>query len=208
MSPDEQLELLRRFAPTLHFDALERWRPGPVDPYLRHSAVLDGKDRKVPGTPPAELAMNERADERKARLNPLEHGAGVDTQKRSNEMLHAYGGNQDLTPGGVAYGRVVRDGEAIFLQYWLFYADNPCVLPPGRHDGDVLEGRRDVVQVHAAPHADRGGGERVAHLMPADDAQPHRPGGVRDGAAGDVQRERRPPARVESHVGGPHLGVR
>ncbi len=135
MSPDEKLELLRRFVPTLHFDALERWRPGRVDSYLRHSAVLDGSEQRVPGTPPAEPAMNARAEELKARLNPLERGAGVDTQKRSNEVLRAYG-EQDLTTAGVAYGRVVPDGTAFFLQYWLFYPDNPCVLPPGRHDGD------------------------------------------------------------------------
>ncbi|HWA53930.1 MAG TPA: hypothetical protein VG816_07135 [Solirubrobacterales bacterium] len=144
MSPDEKLELLRRFAPTLHFDALERWRPDLVDNYLRHSSVLDGSDRGLPTTPPAEPAMNESADERKARLNPLAHGAGVDTQKRSNEMLEAYGGDQDLGSAGVAYGRVVPDGQALFLQYWLFYPDNPCVLPPGRHDGDW-----EFVQVRA-----------------------------------------------------------
>jgi hypothetical protein len=164
MSPDEQLQLLRRFAPTLHFDALERWRPGLVDDYLRHSTVLDGKDRKVPGTPPAEPTMNERADERKARLNPLEHGADVDTQKRSNEMLHAYGADQDLASGGVAYGRVVPEGEAIFLQYWLFYADNPCVLPPGRHDGDW-----ELVQVRA----ERAGSDfRPTHLTLAEHGKP------------------------------------
>jgi len=51
MSPDEQLELLRRFAPTLHFDALERWRPDLVDNYLHHSTVLDGHDRRVSAHP-------------------------------------------------------------------------------------------------------------------------------------------------------------
>jgi hypothetical protein len=164
VSPDEQLELLRRFAPTLHFDALERWRPGLVDGYLRHSTVLDEKDRKVPGTPPAEPAMSERADERKARLNPLEHGADVDTQKHSNEMLRAYGGDQDLASGGVAYGRVVSEGEAIFLQYWLFYPDNPCVLAPGRHDGDW-----ELVQVRA----ERGGGDfHPTHLTLAEHGKP------------------------------------
>lgn len=164
MSPDEQLELLRRFAPTLHFDALERWRPDLVDGYLRHSMVLDGSDRRTPGTPPAEPAMNELADERKARLNPLEHGAGVDTQKRSNEMLRAYGGDQDLGSAGVAYGRVVAEGQALFLQYWLFYPDNPCVLPPGRHDGDW-----ELVQVRAE-HA--GGDFRPTHLTLAEHGKP------------------------------------
>ena len=164
MSPDEKLQLLKRFAPTLHFDALERWRPDLVDNYLRHSAVLDEGDRQIPGTPPAEPAMNERADEPKARLNPLERGAGVDTQKRSNEMLLAYGGDQDLASAGVAYGRVVPDGQAVFLQYWLFYPDNPCVLPPGRHDGDW-----EFVQVRA----ERAGDDfRPTHLTLAEHGKP------------------------------------
>ncbi len=136
MSPDEQLELLRRFAPTLHFDALERWRPGLVDDYLEHSTVLDGHNQRLPGTPPAEAAMRKHGDDHKARLNPLESGADVDTQKRSNEVLGAYGRDQDLGSAGIAYGRVVEVDGALFLQYWLFYPDNPCVLPPGRHDGD------------------------------------------------------------------------
>jgi hypothetical protein len=164
MSPDEQLELLRRFAPTLHFDALERWRPDLVDNYLRHSVVLDGNDRQAPGTPPAEPAMNELADERKARLNPLEHGANVDTQKRSNEVLRSYGGDQDLASAGVAYGRVVPEGQVLFLQYWLFYPDNPCVLAPGRHDGDW-----ELVQVRA----ERAGNDfRPTHLTLAEHGKP------------------------------------
>lgn len=164
MSPDEKLELLRRFAPTLHFDALERWRPSLVDNYLRHSAVLDGNDRQVPGTPPAEPAMNAQADELKARLNPLEHGADVDTQKRSNEVLRFHGGDQDLASAGVAYGRVVPDGQALFFQYWLFYPDNPCVLPPGRHDGDW-----EFVQVRAERADDD---FRPTHLTLAEHGKP------------------------------------
>jgi hypothetical protein len=133
---DEKLELLRRFAPTLHFDALERWRPGLVDRYLEHSTVLDGKERWLPGTPPAEPKLRENVGDLKAQLNPLQNGPGLDTQLRSNEMLSAYGGDEDRGGGGAAYGRIVDADNALFLQYWLFYPDNPCVLPPGRHDGD------------------------------------------------------------------------
>ncbi len=80
--------------------------------------------------------MRQHGDELKARLSPLRDGPGLDTQRRSNEVLAAYGRDQDLARAGTAYGRLVSDGNALFLQYWLFYADNPCVLPPGRHDGD------------------------------------------------------------------------
>ena len=137
MSPDEKLELLEQFAPALHFDALERWRPGPVDRYLEHSTVLDQQEQPLIGTPPAEAAMNEHGGKPKARLNPLAGGPGLDDQLRSNDVLSAFGADQGLAGGGIAYGRVKPEGGGgIFLQYWLFYADNPCVLPPGRHDGD------------------------------------------------------------------------
>jgi len=144
VSPDEQLELLRRFAPTLNFDALERWRPQLVDDYLRRSTIFDGKDHVLPGTPPAEAAMREHGGETKARLNPLEDGSGISAKerreralKRSADLLAAFGSDQDLRGAGVAYGRVFPDSdEVLFLQYWFFYPDNPCVLPPGRHDGD------------------------------------------------------------------------
>ena len=153
MSPDEQLALLSRFAPTLHFDALERWRPGPVDDYLGHSTVLDGRNRELAGTPPAEPAMNGPGNEPKARLNPLRGGEDTDTQARSNEVLRAHGTDQEPGSAGTAYGRVVEGGGAHFLQYWLFYPDNPCVLPPGRHDGDW-----ELVQVRV----DRRRGEHQA----------------------------------------------
>jgi hypothetical protein len=139
VSPEEKQQLLDRFAPALHFDALERWRPGPVDRYLRHSKVLDGKEQPLPNTPPAEAAMNEYGNELKARLNPLDNFPDLNSQLRSNEVLRVYGRDQGLDSNGVAYGRVEPDEDSedtFFLQYWLFYPDNPCVLPPGRHDGD------------------------------------------------------------------------
>jgi hypothetical protein len=136
VSPDEKLELLGQFAPVLHFDALERWRPGPVDRYLEHCMVLDEREQRLTGTPPATAAMSEHGGKPKARLNPLVDGPGLDDQLRSNEVLSAFGADQGLAGAGVAYGRVVPEGGGLFLQYWLFYADNPCVLPPGRHDGD------------------------------------------------------------------------
>lgn len=175
MDSDEKLELLRRFAPTLRFDALERWRPDLVDPFLRHSSVRDSKGRTLPGTPPAEPAMHERGDEIKAKLNPLRNDSDLDPQRRSTEMLSAFGLDQDLAGAGVAYGRVVpTGGEALFLQYWLFYPDNPCVLPPGRHDGDwelvqvKIERRGDgfeATQVTLAEH-----GKPVTRRVEAADA--------------------------------------
>jgi hypothetical protein len=164
VSPDEQLELLSRFAPTLHFDALERWRPDLVDRYLEHSTVLDGEDQALPGTPPAEPRLSEHTDDLEARINPLPGGPGLDAQLRSNEMLGLYGRDEDPGAAGAAYGRVVGAGEALFLQYWLFYADNPCVLAPGRHDGDW-----ELVQVRIER---RGRDFRPTHLTLAEHGKP------------------------------------
>ncbi|HEU4945341.1 MAG TPA: hypothetical protein VFT10_09295 [Solirubrobacterales bacterium] len=144
MDSDEKLELLRRFAPTLHFDALERWRPASADPYMRRSTFLDAKEHSLPGTPPAEAAMLGHLEELESRINPLPGGPDPDTQRRSNQMLATFGPEQDLATAGACYGRVIPgEPNERFLQYWLFYPDNPCVLPPGRHDGDW-----ELVQVH------------------------------------------------------------
>jgi hypothetical protein len=134
-SPTE-LDLLRRFAPRLNFDALERWRPSLADDYMEGSVFLEG-DLHLDGTPPAEGAILAHGEAAKSRLNPLSDGPGLDTQRRSNLILRRYGSGLDLDTAGTTYGRVARVApDTLFLQYWLFYSDNPCVLPPGRHDGD------------------------------------------------------------------------
>jgi hypothetical protein len=130
-------DLLERHAPRLHFDALERSRPSLVDDYLRLSTFLDEADAVVPGSPPALDAISSHHEQLESRLNPLKEDLGPKTQVRSNAMLREYGGWQDLAGAGICYGRVyTKDARTLFLQYWLFYVDNPCVLPPGRHDGD------------------------------------------------------------------------
>jgi hypothetical protein len=165
LSAQERLDLLRRFAPRLHFDALERWRPSLADSFLQRSVYFDEDDQPVAGTPPADPTMLERLEELKARLNPLADGPGLDTQARSNALLRAYGGEHDLARAGACYGRVVAAGDnAKFLQYWLFYVDNPCVLPPGRHDGDW-----ELVQIRIAPFDD---GFAATHVTLAGHGKP------------------------------------
>jgi hypothetical protein len=165
LSPEERLELLRRFVPRLHFDALERWRPSLTDEYTLRSTFLDGDDRPLPGTPPAEPAMREHVDQLESRIDPLGNGPDPDTQARSNALLREYGTEQDLARAGTCYGRVVRGrGDATFLQYWLFYADNPCVLAPGRHDGDW-----ELVQIRLRP---RGEGFESTHVTMAGHGKP------------------------------------
>ncbi len=166
MSPDEKLELLRRFAPKLHFDALERWRPSLADTYMQQSAFVDKDEQLLPGTPPAEPAMLDRLEELESRINPLKERPSRATQTlRSNTLLRAYGPAQDLATGGTCYGRVVAGGDRTkFLQYWLFYVDNPCVLSAGRHDGDW-----ELVQIRVAAVDD---GFEATHLTLAGHGKP------------------------------------
>jgi hypothetical protein len=154
LSAKDKLDLLHRFAPRLHFDALERWRPSLADEFMRRSTFLDGDDRALPGTPPAEAAMLAHLEQLESKLNPLRDGPGPDTQARGNALLTVYG--LDLADAGKCYGRVFHGASgSVYLQYWLFYVDNPCVLPPGRHDGDwelvqvcLREAGRDVEATH------------------------------------------------------------
>jgi hypothetical protein len=165
ISPEAEQRLLEQFVPTLHFDALERWRPGPVGPYLTRAAVLDGSEQALPDTPPAEPAMKEHGGEPKARLNPLpKERLRLDDQIRSNELLGVFGPDQGFDGGGTAYGRVEAQDGGFFLQYWLFYADNPCVLPPGRHDGDW-----ELVQVRVER---AGGGFAATQVTLAEHGKP------------------------------------
>lgn len=110
--------------------------------------------------------MLERLEELKSRLNPLDNVKPDRlTQKRSNALLRAFGAEQDLATGGTCYGRVVAGGgKAKFLQYWLFYVDNPCVLPPGRHDGDW-----ELIQVRVKPVD---GGFEATHVTLAGHGKP------------------------------------
>lgn len=165
MPSGSQLELLRRFSPRLHFDALERWRPGLADLYMRRSKYLDGNGLKVDGTPPADNAILSGLEEIKSRLNPLGDGPGLNAQLRSNAVLRTYGAGLDLDSAGTCYGRVYEaKAGVIFLQYWLFYSDNPCVLPPGRHDGDW-----ELVQLRLKQYVEDW---QVTHLTLAEHGKP------------------------------------
>jgi hypothetical protein len=48
-------------------------------------------------------------------------------------------GTTEVRPGARAYGHIAKEGDEIWLQYWLFYAYNPQDRNPlrtGRHQGD------------------------------------------------------------------------
>src|SRR4051794_11082079 len=118
MEAEERIELLRGHAPRLHFDSLGLLRPAAIDDYRETATTLPGPGGDSP------------------RLDPLPGHPELDGPRRSRQLLRSYGAGQDLRDAGLCYGRVVEDGEVAFLQYWFFYVDNPCVVDPGRHDGD------------------------------------------------------------------------
>ena len=107
--------------------------------YLRAlGRASTARNGNQPGTPPAEAgdARTPGRDESAAQP-PRKAGRISDTQTRSSAVLGRYGPERALTAAASpADGSFPAKRTSAFLQYWLFYPDNPCVLPPGRHDGD------------------------------------------------------------------------
>jgi hypothetical protein len=130
------LELLRRHAPRLSFDSMEALRPTRVDAYLDGSVVWDREEHVAAASG---STIDRERGQRDWMLNPLPDLGGDEEARgelRSDALLARYEAQQDPSAQGTCYGRVTRSGGGIFLQYWFFYVDNPCVLAPGRHDGD------------------------------------------------------------------------
>jgi hypothetical protein len=89
-------------------------------------------------------------------------------------FLHGARGERALRGPPRVYGHAVRDGGRLWLQYWLFYPDNPQdrgILRSGRHEGDwemlqvALSARDRPQAVTFAQHSWRQGcgWDEVAH---------------------------------------------
>jgi hypothetical protein len=117
----------------LCFDSLGLLRPTPIDRYVEGSRIRDSDDTLLEPDQPPDLDL---PGDHRWRLDPLPDLRLSDRGVRSNALLQRLGAEQELDDPGTCYGRVVDAGGALFLQYWFFYVDNPCVLPEGRHDGD------------------------------------------------------------------------
>ena len=128
----EGATLLERHAPLLRFDALECLRPTTFDAYLDASVVLD-KDYQQLANGAVVLAGEGEPDRW---LNPIPSNDDLNSDRRSNLLLENFGEVGGSAVAGTCYGRVKKGRWWIYLQYWFFYVDNPCILPPGRHDGD------------------------------------------------------------------------
>src|SRR4051812_23554722 len=127
-------ELLAAFAPRLVFDSLEYLRPTTIGSFVGACRFLcQGAHSDLDPLGEAGLVDPRDATWRLDPLSDLE----ITDQPRSHELLLRHGTGENLDEAGTAYGRGVEDGtDARFLQYWMFYVDNPCVIDAGRHDGD------------------------------------------------------------------------
>lgn len=149
-SAHSRAALLERFQPALFFHEDEPFRPIRVESFVRDSDlevatspttwVLVDPDPTVdtlPVTSPPVWRLNQRDCFAGAPLGDL-------------PCYVAAAGDQSR---GKIYGRIARDGDAVILQYWLFYYDDLYsypFLPPGTiwqsHEGDW-----EVVNVVLAP---------------------------------------------------------
>ena len=134
-------KLLTKFQPVLVLHPGEEFRPTTVDSFVRDSnlevatsptdwTIVDPSPTPdgLPTASPPFWRLNQRA------CFPGAPPLGD---------LACYAAGAADEPGATVYGRVVRDGRNIVLQYWLFYYDNLYrypFLPPGAiwqsHEGD------------------------------------------------------------------------
>ena len=156
-------KLLTKFQPVLVFHPGEEFRPTTVESFIRDSRPGGGDEpHHLDGREP-EPDRGRPADLEPARL-AAEPAAVLRRARRSATSRATSLGASD-EPGVTVYGRVVKDGKNIVLQYWLFYYDNLYrypFLPPGAiwqsHEGDwevvnvVLTNQKRPVEVGLSAH--------------------------------------------------------
>jgi hypothetical protein len=155
-------KLLTKFQPVLVFHPTEEFRPATVESFVRDARLEvatspttwtvvdpDPTTDDLPVASPPVWRLNQE---------PCFAGAPLGD-------LACYVAGAADEPGVTVYGRVVRDGKSIVLQYWLFYYDNLYrypFLPLGAiwqsHEGDwevvnvVLSNAKRPVAVGLSSH--------------------------------------------------------
>jgi hypothetical protein len=147
-TPDAQL--LKAYQPVLVFHPDESFRPTKVQ-----SFVADSQLEQFTGTNPQQLPLDAfwtvvDSDPEPGELGELSPAGFYRLNQAGCEAdaplagLACYAQAWGEESGGDAvYGRVVRTQTRTVLQYWLFYYDNPLLLPPTpfgvfwqSHEGD------------------------------------------------------------------------
>src|SRR6266508_1697667 len=132
-TPDEQL--LKAYQPVLVFHPAEPLRPTKVQ-----SFVADSELERFTGTSPQQLVLDAfwtvvDPDPEPGELGSLAPGAYRLDQVGCNAFSALAGITcyvqawAEGSGGQAMYGRVIRTSDRIVLQYWLFYYDNPLLLP-------------------------------------------------------------------------------
>ena len=128
--------LLDSYQPVLVFHPSEPFRPAKVQSFIEHSVL-----ERFVGTSVAQLPYDPYwtvvdADPEPGELPPPTPGAFYRLNESTCEPDAALAGRDcyadaaSVGGGGAAvYGRVARTDSYVVLQYWLFYYDNPLVLP-------------------------------------------------------------------------------
>lgn len=145
--PDK--ELLKTYEPVLVFHPNEQLRPTKVQ-----SFVADSELERFVGASQQQLPLDAYWTVVDPDPEPGELGSLAPGVYRLDQVgCHAYAPLADAacyaaawaegSGGDAVYGRVVHTDTRIVLQYWLFYYDNPLLLPPTpfgtfwqSHEGD------------------------------------------------------------------------
>jgi len=128
-------ELLKTYEPVLVFHPAEPLRPTKVQ-----SFVADSELERFTGTSAQQLPLDPYWTVVDPDPEPGELGSLAPGTYRLNQVgCHAYAplagaacyaaAWAEGSGGDAVYGRVVRTETKIVLQYWLFYYDNPLLLP-------------------------------------------------------------------------------
>lgn len=155
-------KLLKKFQPVLVFHPDEEFRPTTVESFIRDSDLEAATSPTTwtvvnPSPTPDDLPTSSPPV---WRLNQQPCFAGAPL---GDLQCYVVGASDE--PGVTVYGRVVKDGKSIVLQYWLFYYDNLYrypFLPLGAiwqsHEGDwevvnvVLTNQKRPVAVGLSEH--------------------------------------------------------
>ena len=155
-------KLLKKFQPVLVFHPDEEFRPTTVESFIRDSDLEAATSPTTwtvvnPSPTPDDLPTSSPPV---WRLNQQPCFAGAPL---GDLPCYVVGASDE--PGVTVYGRVVKDGKSIVLQYWLFYYDNLYrypFLPVGAiwqsHEGDwevvnvVLTNQKRPVAVGLSEH--------------------------------------------------------
>lgn len=180
--PAGERELLERFAPCLHYDPQDAFRAVAAE------TMIDNPPNLLQRADGAVIAAGDELDIATLADYPGQLGFLPSDHLAAgpNRLADAVRMQADASRyRHCAYGRVVPRGEArTWLQYWLWYYDNPkTFLGKGRHEGDW-----ELVQVGLGP----------GHRPEVVTCSQHGSGETRDWAR--VRRARDEPDRVLVYV--------